>query len=482
METLKEKTAKGLLWGMLNNGTTQVLNLVFGIFLARLITPSEYGIIGVLTIFTTIAGNIQSAGFTQALINLKRPTDNDYNAVFWFNVITSLVMYSVLFFCAPLIALYFRQPCLVEVSRVVFTTFVISSLGIVHNAFLIKNLMIRETTIAGFVALVLSGTVGVTMAVLGMSYWSLAWQQIVYISVMNIMRLRYSRWRPSLHVDFSPIKRMFGFSVKILITNIINTIGQNVLTPIFGRMLPISQVGHYTQANKWNTMAYTMLGGTIAMVAQPVLNEISDEREREKNVYRKMLRFTVFLSFPALWGLALVSNEFILLTIKEQWAGCVPLLRILCVGGAFMPIYTLNQNLVISKGRSDIYLWCNVTQIVLQIAIVLVFAGHGIRVMLAIYTLFNILYLGVWHYFVHKVIGLRITEVLCDIIPFLFASAFVMSVTYYITLPITNMWILLFCRIIVASLLYFTVMKVARVKILDECLRFAADKLRKRNH
>ena len=137
---LKEKTAKGLFWGMMSNGSTQLLNLVFGIFLGRLLSPDDYGIVGVLTIFTAIAGNIQAAGFTQALINIHRPTHREYNSVFWFNVLTSLLLYAVLFFCAPLIAAFFHQECLVEVSRFVFLSFVIASLGIVHNAWLVKNL------------------------------------------------------------------------------------------------------------------------------------------------------------------------------------------------------------------------------------------------------------------------------------------------------------------------------------------------------
>ena len=329
METLKEKTAKGLIWGLMNNGSTQILNLIFGIFLGRLLTPSDYGMVGVLTIFTAIAGNLQSSGFTQALTNMKHPESRDYNAVFWFNVIVSISIYTILFFCAPLISLFFHQPALTELSRFVFLSFVISSFGIAHGAYMFKNLMVKENTVTGFAALVTSGIVGVVLAINGQSYWSLAWQQIIYITIINIGRYFYTPWHPTLHIDLRPIKKMLNFSMKILLTSIINTLNSNILVFIFGRLYPIKAVGSFTQANKWNTMAYSFLSGTMAQVAQPVMAQVTGDNERERRVFRKMMRLTAMLSFPAMFGLAMVAEEFILLTIHEQWLSSVPLLRIL---------------------------------------------------------------------------------------------------------------------------------------------------------
>ena len=471
-ETLKDKTARGLLWGMVNNGTTQLLNLVIGIVLGRLLSPADYGITGVLAIFTALAGDLQSAGFTQALINIKQPTDRDYNSVFWFNVLMSIGLYAVLFCAAPLIALFLHQPVLTSVSRVLFLTFVISSLGIVHNAYLAKNLMVKEQAVAGIVALVCSGTVGIVLAWRGQAYWALVWQQIIYISMMNLVRLHYSRWRPSWHLDFGPVRRMFPFAVNLLGTKVLTTLSQNILTFIFGRMLPIDAVGNFSQANKWNTMGHSLVSGTLQQVAQPVMTEIAADDEREVRVFRKMLRFTAFLSFPAMFGLVLVAREFILLTVGSQWLGCVPLLQILCIGGAFMPVYTMYQNLVISKGRSDIYLWCSTVQIVLQIALVLYFAPRGITAMVAASTLFNMVYLLVWHWQVQRTLKLSLIAVVKDLAPFCLAAVGVMVLTYYATTWLHgNLWLFL-SRVVIAAALYFAVMKLARATILEECLRF----------
>ncbi len=469
---LKEKTAKGLFWGMMSNGSTQLLNLVFGIFLGRLLSPTDYGIVGVLTIFTAIAGNIQAAGFTQALINIHRPTHREYNSVFWFNVLTSLLLYAVLFFCAPLIADFFHQESLISVSRFVFLSFVIASLGIVHNAWLVKNLMIRETAIIGFIALLCSGAVGIVLALLGYGYWSLAWQQIVYISVTNVVRLYYSRWRPTFHIDFEPVRTMFPFAVKLLITNILNTLSQNVLTFIFGRLLPIRSVGNFSQASKWNTMAHSFISGTVAQVAQPVLAEVSDDDERELRVFRKMLRFTAFLSFPIMFGLALVAREFIILTIGTQWLDSIPLLQILCIGGAFMPFYTLYQNLIITQGRSDIYLYTNVVFLVIQIALILLLAQHGIIVMVAAYTLLTLVYLAVWQYHALRLVHISFWQAVIDTIPFFLVSAAVMAVTYYLTQPIASLVLLLAARVFIAFVLYVAVMKVLKVKLLSETIQY----------
>lgn len=477
-ESLKEKTANGLFWGAVNSGTIQMLNLVFGIVLAKQLSPGDYGVVGVLTIFTLIAGNLQSSGFTQGLTNIKNPTANDYNAVFWFNIIASSILYVILFFSAPLIAWYFHSPVLTKLSRFVFLAFFLSSFGIAHHAYMFKNIMAKERTMTGLIALSLSGICGVVMACNGMAYWSLAWQSVLFVFIQNICRYYYTfrKWHPTFHIDFSPIRRMFSFSVKILITSIVNTINGNVLTFIIGHKFPMAAVGNFTQANKWNTMAYSTISGTIDQVAQPVLAQIADDSEREKRVFRKLMRFTAFLSFPAMFGLSLVSNEFILLTIGEKWTDCIPLLQVLCVGGAFFSFNTMYQQLAISGGRSDIYMWCNIAQILLQILLILLTCSYGIYVMVVAYTIFTVLWLAVWQWQAHRLIGIRIAEVLADTMPFMLSAAAVMAVTHFATRAIPNLALLLLSRIVIASLLYLAIMKIAKVEILNECLRFVRKK------
>ena len=477
MENLKEKTAKGLMWGAINNGTMQVLNLLIGIIVLRQLTPEDTGLVGMLAIFSAIAGNLQSSGFSTALINEKQPTAQQYNSVFWFNILMGGLLYLVLFCSAPLISWFFHQPRLTDLSRFLFLSFFISSFGISTNAYMVKNMMNREITIINLTALVISGSTAIVMALNDMAYWSLAWQQVVNSTILVLGRFYYVKWKPSLQFTFDYIRQTFSFSMKILVTMIVNTVNQNLLTVIFGRLFRDARVvGNFFQAYKWDSMAFQTVGGMVGQVAQPVLVSVREEKDREQQVFRKMLRFTAFLSFPALFGLALVAREFILCTIGNEWINCVPLLQILCISGAFMPIYTLYQNLVISHGRSDINMWLNIGQIVLQLCIILLFYRQGITIMVIAYTIFNILWLGAWMPSAKRIIGLRLLNVIKDIAPFMLCGALVMVATYFATMAISNLYLLLVVRVLMAAALYYGVMRMLNVVILRECMQFILKK------
>ncbi len=471
-DSLKERTAKGLLWGAVNNVTSQLLSVAIGILLGRLLSPAEYGMVGMLAIFTAIAGSLQESGFTAALTNMKQATHRDYNSVFWFSTLISVALYAVLYLCAPLIASYFRQPELVPLSRLVFASLLMAGLGIAHAAYMFRNMMNREKALIGFAALAGSGVVGVTLALCGYSYWSLAWQQFAYITIVNLGRLFYVRWRPSLRVDFSPIRRMFGFSSKILLTNMMNQANNNLLSFVFGRLFTAGAVGSYTQAAKWNLMGHSLITGTIQQVAQPVLASINDEEDRQLKVFRKMLRFTAMLSMPALFGLGLIA-DFIVLLLGEQWTDSVMLLRILCVSGAFMPIHTLYQNLFISHGRSDTYMWCTAAQIAAQLAVIVVVSTRGgLALMVTAYTVLLVSWTGVWQLLAHRLTGLRLSDVLKDILPFMLAAIGCTAAAYAGTADVSQPVLSIALRILITAVLYILIMKLSGAKIFDECIQY----------
>jgi O-antigen/teichoic acid export membrane protein len=237
-------------------------------------------------------------------------------------------------------------------------------------------------------------------------------------------------------------------------------------------------VGNFFQAFKWDMMAYQMVGGTIEQVAQPVLVSLRDDEDeqREVRVFRKMLRFTSLMAFPAMFGLALVADEFILATIGPKWAESVPLLRVLCIGGAFMPFYSLYKNLIISQGRADVNMRLNITQIVLQFILILATYRQGILVVVYAYSALNILWLLAWQIYAHRMIGVRLLDVLKDTLPFALISLAVMAVVCVVTLPLSNIYLLLIVRVLLAGLLYVGIMKLLRVKIMDECISFLLKK------
>lgn len=477
-QSLKDKTAKGLFWGGLSNGIQQLLNLLFGIALARVLNSEDYGMIAMLTIFSSIAGSLQESGFTAALVNKKEVSHRDYNAVFWFSSGISLCLYFILFLCAPLIARFYDVPELTPLARYSFLGFFIASLGIAHSAYLFRHLMVKQKAMAAIIGLVISGSVGVTMALMGFAYWGIATQSIVYVATINLCYWKLSPWRPTLSFDFKPLKGMLSFSSKLLITNIFNQINNNLFSVILGKFYNEQTVGYYSQANKWNLMGHLLISSMVNGVAQPVFAQVGDEKERQLRVFRKMLRFTAFVSFPAMLGLSLIAPQFIVIAITDKWMESAEMLQLLCIGGAFIPITLLYSNLVISKGKSNIFMWNTVALGVLQLAAMLLLHTYGIRTMILVYVIINISWLLVWHFFVWREIGLTLIQALKDILSFAFIAAGVMVATYYMTLGICNIYLLLMAKITIAATLYISIMWISRSVTFKESLQYLTKKKR----
>ena len=245
-KSLKEKTARGLLWGFLNNGAMQLFNAVFGIVLAKMLSDADYGLAGEVAIFSAIAAALQESGFVTALTNRKHPTHVDYNSVFWFNITVGFILYVILWFCAPLIVRLFGDPELLWLSRYAFIGFFFASFSITPRAILFRQLKVKEQTVISLTALVVSGCVGVTMAVCKMGYWCVPTQGIVFVTLISILSWKVSGWRPSLRVSLRPIREMFGFSCKMLVTNIFNCINNSIFTFAFGHFYNKHTVGIYS--------------------------------------------------------------------------------------------------------------------------------------------------------------------------------------------------------------------------------------------
>lgn len=415
-ETLKQKTARGILWSALGNAMMQILNLLFGIVLARLLSTADYGMVGVLTVFTALAGSLQEGGLIAAMANKREARPEDYNAVFWFSLLVSLALYAVLFLCAPLIAAYYREPRLTALARYVFLGFVVSSLSCAPLAYLYRNLQVKQRSVGTALALLFSGSLGILMAWQGMAYWGMATQNLAYISFTCLYYWRKTPWRPTWRggIDFRPLRPLLAFGSKLMLTNLLNTLNNNFFPLLLGRIYRMSDVGLFTQAFKWNTMGYATLSGMINNVAQPVLVKVQDEADRSLRVFRKMLRFAAFVSFPCMGGLALAAPEFIELTVGPKWAGSVPMLRLLCAGGAFAPLSILYGNLANSAGRSDLYMRNTVGLALCQIFAALALCPLGIRAMLTGYSALTAGWVFVWHFTAGRLVGLRLADALRD--------------------------------------------------------------------
>ena len=556
-ETLKEKTAKGLFWGGLSSTVQQLLGIVFGIILARRLNQSDFGMIAMITIFQLIGNDLQNSGFKVALANLRQPTDRDYNSVFWFNILMGGTLYVLLFFLAPFIADFYHIPSLTPLARYAFLSIVFASFGTAQSAWLFKNLHAKQQAKAGMMAVLISSSVAVVMAYMGFAYWALATQTNLYILLCTALYWHYSPWRPTVaaaqrskfksptgvqgeksnvqnpsddsialstepqalsqphHRCLStfievlrPALRMFRFSVKLLISQVLTDINNNVLNILLGRFYGRHDTGNYNQAFQWSTKGSNIIQSMVQQVAQPVLVSIDNEHERQLHVLRKMMRFAAFLSFPLLFGLSLVSHEFIVTLLGEKWAQSAHYLRLLAIASAFLPLSTLLANVVITKGRSNIFMYVNLALAICQTAAMLAIyhfkvscfeflepfstllntstsylstLNSQLLTMVLAFVALTILWFFVWAYFARRLAGYRFTMLLRDVLPFLLSAAAVMFTTGFIStciIPSTLLGgvggglLLLITRILLAALLYYALMRLFRVQILNECLQF----------
>lgn len=477
MESLKEKTAKGLFWGAMNNTVQQLLGVAFGIVTLRLLSPQDNGMMAIIAVFSQVATVLQDSGFRSALVNIKEPSHRDYNAVFWFNIIVAVIMYFVLFFTAPLIADYYHTPELTWFSRYAFLSIILAGFNTAQSAWLFKNLRAKQQAKAAMTAVLLSGIVCIVMAWQGYAYWSLATQGLVFIGVYMLMNWHYSPWRPSLSFDFRPIRSMFRFSVKMLLTTIVERVNVNIMNILLGRYFSKHDVGIYNTAYNWSQKGLSLVQGMVAQVAQPVFSDLQDDRERQLRVLRKMMRFAAFVSFPLMFGLSLVAEEFIVVAITAKWLGSAMLLRVLSIAAAFSPLSTVLSQYIVSRGRSGIYLACTAALCVMLVGMMIGLHSRGIEVMVWAYTVLFVLWFFVWYFFVGRLSGYRLFDMLADTMPFLLAALLVMLLTGWTTVSVETLWLRLVLRTIISASLYFAMMKLLRVKMLNECMEFVKRKI-----
>ncbi len=471
-DTLKNAVAKSFLWGGLSNAVCQLLTAFFGVYLARLLGPADYGPVGMLAIFTAIASSLQDSGFVAAIANRKKVAHDDYNAVFWFSILTSVVIYAVLYAAAPLIAAFFNLPVLLWLARFNFLAFLLNGLGVAFSAYLFRELKVKQRSIAAVLALFVSGVAGILLAMNGYSYWGISAQAIIYTLVRLLVYWHYTPWRPTLRVKFYPLRYLFAFSYKLLITNVFQKINWNAFSFILGKFYSRVDVGNYSKSADWFRMGSDMVNVMVNTVAQPVLARVVEDNERQLRVFRKMLRFTAFISFPLLAGLSLVSHELIVVVLTDKWEESSRMLQILCLWGAFMPIQSLFTNLLVSCGRTNTFMWSTIVQGLLVLLMLVAMHSLGIKPMLVAYCVFNIAWLFVWCVLVRRDISLTVRMFIMDFVPFLLVALAATGVAGYVTKGVDDLLLLLLLRIAISAFLYLGLCCLCRFEEFSESVDY----------
>ncbi|MDH6314015.1 O-antigen/teichoic acid export membrane protein [Parabacteroides sp. PFB2-10] len=455
--SLKTKTAKGLFWGGMSSGIQQVIAAVIGVLFLKYLSADDYGIVGLLSIFIAIANTLQEGGFSAALINRGKEEKKDYNAFFWFSTLLSLFFYLILYFCAPPIAAFYNQPDLTMIARVLFLSLPLQAITFASSAMMARRLMIKERAIIDIISILISGTVGVVMAIQGYAYWALVAQTVANALMKAFLIWFFSPFRPSFSFDFSPIKEMFPFSVKLILSSITNQIQGNIYSVLLGKFYSKTEVGIYSQGVKWANMGSSVLIGMVSSVGQPLFATIQNDRMRQLQVLRKMMRFVAFTVFPVLLGIAFIGREFISV-INEEWLPCVPILQICCVSSIFGLFGHLYNQLIMSHGKSSFFFGTSIVFAFLQIGSAFLTLPFGLYWMAFASMVISFISLGVTHFYTSTLIPIRLTHILKDITPYLFITVVIFVAVYFITRGLESMLWRLILKISLSVFLYVFVM------------------------
>ena len=353
---IRNKTVRGVGWSFADNILNQGITFLVGIVLARLLTPQEYGLIGIITIFISVFNSIVDSGFSSALIRKKDAGDVDFNTVFLSNLGFSLILFGVLFLSAPAIASFFGQPQLVPLTRVMGSVILINAFALIQRTLLVKRVDFKTQTKISFIAAIVSGAVGIVMALKGFGVWSLVGQQISRQLMNSTFLWVWAKWYPSLKFSVQSFRELFGFGWKLLVSGLIDTVWREMNQVIIGKFYSASTLGQYTRAQQFTNIFSTNLTSVVQRVSYPVLSEISDEKERMKLVYQKIIKVTMLVTFCCMLGLAAIAEPMVVTLIGEQWLPAVPLLQILCFQMMLYPLHAINLNMLQVQGRSDLFL------------------------------------------------------------------------------------------------------------------------------
>lgn len=471
--SLKKRTAQAIFWSFIDKGGQQLIQLVFGVILARILFPSEMGIYALLAIFSAIANLLQESGFSSALIREKAPTQKDYTSVFYFNISVSIFLYTALYFTTPSIAAFYDKPILAPLAKITFLAFVFNAFGIIQNVHLVKQMDFKTNTRITLIASSAAGLAAITLAFKGYGVWSLAIQLVLQSALRSILLWVYVKWRPTGGFSFASIKSMTSYSIKLLATSLMNHLCRNLYSNIIGKYFSVYQTGIYNCANKYSTLPQTVISDAIKTAAFPALSKIDDDIEYTQKAFRKVVRITAFLSFPVAILVIIVAKPVILLLITDKWIDAVPLLQVLMVGMAFYPLYNLVSMLLQTLGKTGLILRLEFIRNCLELSLIFFTIEYGVFGLVTGISAVAVLAFFMGMIWAGSSIKYNLTEILKDVVPYILISIISITPFYFLyKLGITNMYASVAISSFGGLLLYLGILKLAGSVILDESIAF----------
>ena len=463
-ESLKHKTVKGASWSFIDSIAGQGITFLVGLVLARLLTPEEYGLIGIITIFIAVFNSIVDSGFSNALIRKNDAKEIDYNTVFITNLVLSVVLFSALYVSAPTISRFFSQPQLIPLLRVMGIIVIINAFAIIQRTILVKKVDFKTQTKVSLISSISSGVVGIGMALNGLGVWSLVGQQISRQFLNSAFLWFYSKWYPKLQFSIQSFKELFSFGWKLLASSLIDTVWREIYQVVIGKYYTPVALGHYTRAQQFASICSSNLNSVVQRVSFPVLSSVQDDKERLKNGYKRIIKVSMLITFTLMLGLAAVAKPLVLALIGEQWLPCVPFLQIICLQMMLYPLHSLNLNMLQVQGRSDLFLKLEIIKKIIAVGPLLLGIFVNIYWMLgsSVITGFIAYYLNA--YYSGPFLNYSIKEQIIDILPS-FGVAIMMAIPVFAMsfIPI-NPFILLPLQIVAGSIITIIICEATKLQ------------------
>lgn len=457
------------------------IQLVISIILARLLMPEEFGLIAMLTLFPMLAQVFLDSGFGAALIQKQDASHLDECSIFYFNIAIGLIAAGLLCLVAPGIAAFYDQPLLTPLMRLLSLSIVINSFGLIQTTLLAKRLDFKTQAKVSLMATFFSGAIGITLARMGFGVWSLAIQNVSSSLFRTILLWLFCSWRPAIVFSLAALRKMFGFSSRLLASGLLNTLFDNIYFVIIGKLFPPASLGYYTQAQKLQQIPTLSLSNMVGRVTFPVFSTIQNDEARLKRSMQKALKILLFVNLPMMIGLAIVSKPLVIVLLTEKWLPAVPYLRLLCAVGLLYPLHLLNLNVLLAKGRSDLFFRLEIAKKILVIIAIVLTCRWGISAMIygQIITSAFCCYLN--SYYTGKLIHYPITEQMFDIITYVALGAAMGIGVYSVQwLAISSDLVLLVCQIITGVVLFAAMNWSFRTSAFLEILTILKDGLRLR--
>ena len=479
-EDLKKKTVSGVTWSFLEQILSRGINFVIGIILARLLTPDDYGLVGMLGIFIGLSQVFIDGGFASALIQCKDRTEEDLSTVQIINVGMSILLYAILFVSAPFIAQFYEQPLLTRITRILSLSLIISAFSSVSGTLLTIRIDFRTKALIAIIKSVLTGGVAIACAYCGMGVWALVVQGLTAAALTTLITIAFVRWIPKTGFSTQSFKKLFSYGSKLLAATLISNIYDNIYSLVIGKRVSPAAVGQYSRAGHFPQLGNGVIAGMINRVAFPVLSRIQDDDTRLLRVYEKYIQISCFLIFPLLMGMCGCSRPLILLLLTEKWAPCIPLMQILCFAFLFTGVTTINLNLLYVKGRSDLVLKLEIIKKIIAFSIVIITAFFNVTVMCWGQVVYSVIALVLNTVYTKKILGYGFFAQMKTILPYLLIAAFIGAEAWGICYFIANDWIALSVSVITGAITYIAIHAIARTYAFTEAREYVFSLLRRK--